>query len=114
MTGDSKVPDINIRNHKDSLLVKAIVVAPMVMMAALVIISGIIVVSGVVTLEFSLVGELPIMTVWKTFIAPVLLFMIVATAILWIFGIMAYFGASSVLKVAKVGEGMIKDYTGLE
>lgn len=96
----------------DNRLVYLIVTAPIAIVSFLIIAGVAAVGLGVIRLRFDIVGQLTVTTIWETVIAPFVTFLIVAAAITWLFALMAWFGASAVIKVGQTIYQMMVDFGG--
>ena len=108
------VDDIQLKEQKgfSERLVQFIAASPLIIILLGLSIGGLFIITGSLQFEATISGTLPVSTVWRTVVAPFLLFLLVAGAFIWLLATMAWFGASGVIRIGKVIERMIRDYGG--
>lgn len=106
--------DVQLKEQKgfSKRLVQLIAASPVILILLGLTVGGIFVLSGSLNLNFTVSGTLPVTTVWETVVAPFLLFVLVAFAFVWLLSVMAWFGASGVIRIGRVIEQMVQDYSG--
>lgn len=93
-------------------LVQLIAASPVILLVLALFAGGVFLLTGTVNFNFTISGTLPVTTVWRTVAAPFLLFILVAFAAVWLLSVMAWFGASGVIRIGRVIEQMVRDYQG--
>jgi hypothetical protein len=104
--------EVHLRKQKgfSRRIIQAVGICPVVLILVILLTGTMLIAMGGIKLDFVITGELPIKLVWRTVLAPFLLFLLVGFAFLWLLSIMAWFGAGGVIRVGQTIEKMIRDY----
>lgn len=115
-SGESEIDadDVQLKEQRgfSKRLVQLIAASPVILILLGLTVGGVFVLTGSLNLNFTVSGTLPVTTVWETVVAPFLLFVLLAFALVWLLSVMAWFGASGVIRIGRVIENMIQDYSG--
>jgi len=115
-SGESEIDadDVQLKEQRGfgKTLVRLIAAAPLAIIILGLLAGALFIVTGSIQLNATISGTLPISTVWKTVVAPFLLFLLLAGASVWLLATMAWFGASGVIRIGRVIEQMVRDYNG--
>lgn len=95
-------------------LIYLIVTSPFIVMFLLLAMGSTLILSGSVSLNFTITGELPVTTVWNTVVAPYLIGLGLMFSLVWLLGVIWWFGSGAVVGIGRVIEKAIRDYGGLE